>query len=129
MYEINEDSHPQDIEWEFPSGSFQFRQSSGLGILIVNGEMTADREDHLRGAISSSLGRIQHLLVYFEKLVDTDNTLIELLCSAHKGCVSAGKKMSLIGDQAEILKKLVRDFGPISIAGCIGDCGGACLWN
>jgi anti-anti-sigma regulatory factor len=127
----NKDSslHESSLDQRLAEMNFHFRRSDPLGILIISGDMTTGREADLREALMIVSYHIGHLFVYFEKLVDPEDSLIHLLCSAYRFCFNSSKKMTLIGEQSEMLRKLVRDYGLRNVSECLPECGGRCLWS
>ena len=109
--------------------SYHFKQSGHLGILIFNEELTLKREDELKEALMISLDNVEHLMVYFEKLKDINDSFIHLLCSSYRYCNRTHKRLTLIGNQNQKLRQMIHDSDLIDIPACIDDCRSKCLWS
>ncbi|KPK00336.1 MAG: hypothetical protein AMK71_08465 [Nitrospira bacterium SG8_35_4] len=109
--------------------SYHFKQSGHLGILIFNDELTLKRENELKEALMISLDNVEHLMIYFEKLSDIDDSFIHLLCSSYRYCTRTNKRLTLIGNQNKKLKQMIHSSDLIDIPACIDDCQSKCLWS
>jgi anti-anti-sigma regulatory factor len=108
--------------------SYHFKQSGHLGILIFNDEITLKRESELKEALMISLDNVEHLMIYFEKLKDINDSFIHLLCSSYRYCNRASKRLTLIGSQNKKLRQMIHNSDLIDIPKCIDDCFNKCLW-
>lgn len=98
-------------------------------VVILNGDITVEHSDLLRNALLESLEGTDLIEVDFRNATTVDLSCLQLLCSAHRTSVNAGKSIELRPDHTEILKEAVRESGYPRYIGCTLETEKSCLWK
>jgi anti-anti-sigma regulatory factor len=109
--------------------NYYFKQSEHLGIIIFQDYITLQREDELREALMISLDNVEHLLIYFQKLNEINDSFVQLLCSVYRYGKRANKRLTLIGSESDTLRKFIHESDCVDIPSCIDNCLDNCLWS
>jgi hypothetical protein len=59
---------------------------------------------------------------------EVDLAFLQLLCSAHRTAVSAGKLLRLDAGSSPLFLRQLAAAGFVRHSGCMLDCGNSCLW-
>jgi anti-anti-sigma regulatory factor len=76
-----------------------------------------------------SLDNVEHLLIYFEKLKGVDSSFVHSLCAAYRYCKRSNKRLTLIGNESETIRKFISSSDFIDVPTCISKCLDKCLWS
>jgi anti-anti-sigma regulatory factor len=98
------------------------------GVLHLNGDLTINRADELRGALMGALETVEHLVINFEAVGDVDLTCLQLLCSAHRMLTLREKGLTLAGTGRESMLRAAENAGFMKHRGCVHDANKGCLW-
>ncbi|HAR95965.1 MAG TPA: hypothetical protein DCR97_08400 [Deltaproteobacteria bacterium] len=97
-------------------------------LIRVEGELTVQHAAELRTCLLSALSSAQSVRVDLEALEDMDLTCLQILCSAHKSALFAGKVLCLGNKIPEHFKNTLDTAGFWRSQGCTIDTGDSCLW-
>lgn len=97
--------------------------------LKLGGDLTIENAQELHKTLVTALNNADQIVLYFENVMATDLSFIQLLCSAHRTAVRSDKNMKLAGPRPDVLKAAVREMGFIREKGCILDTQESCIWK
>lgn len=94
----------------------------------VEGDLTVQHAAEFRACLLDALDRAQSVRVELGAIEDMDLTGLQLLCSAHKTALLAGKDLSLNNNRPEHLDRSLDVAGFFRTRGCSTDLNDSCLW-
>lgn len=101
---------------------------SGSLLIRVEGELTVQHAAELRACLLSALSSAESVRVDLQAAEDMDLTCLQILCSAHKSALFAGKTLCLGNEMPEHFKSTLGAAGFWRSQGCTIDTGDSCLW-
>ena len=107
---------------------YEIHESGETRILSVSGEWTVEHASRLKGVLMDVLNSSDRVVLDLERITAADLSCLQLLCSAHRTSLNAGKNLSLSTMHPEAFKKAAREAGYARTLGCHGDPRGSCLW-
>lgn len=105
----------------------RFKKEGPEGELILEAGLTIENAAGLRSMVQEALLKTDSLEIVIGKEAGIDITLLQILCSAHRTAVKAGKRLSVRGGESS----LVRVLSDAGLRGCncgAGDRYRSCLW-
>jgi anti-anti-sigma factor len=94
----------------------------------AEGDLTVEHAVELKTCLLDALGRAQSVRVDLQAIDDMDLTCLQLLCSAHKTALFAGRDLSLCNEKPEPFKRSLDLAGFSRSRGCAMDLNDSCLW-
>lgn len=99
------------------------------GELIMEGSLTIENAAEIRTAIYDALVSTERLVLTIGDNAEVDITLLQILCSAHRGALEADKRITIKTSDESNFSGVLSDSG---LAG--HSCGarkenGSCLWT
>lgn len=94
----------------------------------VGGELTVQHAAELRACLLSALNGAQSVRIDLQAVEDIDLTCLQILCSAHKSALFAGKALCLGNETPQHFKDSLNVAGFSRLQGCTMDTGDSCLW-
>ncbi len=107
--------------------TFSFQQSGETGVLTFKGALTIEDAAELKSVIADALATSTGLVVDAAEIESTDLSCLQLLCSAHRSAVGAGKSLEILNSGGEFAAVL-RAAGYCRNAGCLRPSCSDCLW-
>jgi ABC-type transporter Mla MlaB component len=98
------------------------------GEMVLGGELTIRRVAEIREMLLESIGRNASTAVRIRQAAAVDPAFLQLLCSAHRTAVGAGKCLSLEAESSSLFRQQLADAGFVRHTGCLHDCQGSCIW-
>jgi len=96
--------------------------------VFLSGELNINRVAELRVTLLRAIGAHRLTRVRITGAVDIDAAFLQLLCSAHRSAVQAGRDLRLHVDSSPLFHRQLRDCGFLRHTGCRLDCNGSCIW-
>jgi anti-anti-sigma regulatory factor len=96
--------------------------------MVLSGELTIRRTAEIRELLLESIGRNASTTIRIRQADLVDPAFLQLLCSAHRTAVGAGKGLSLDAENASLFRQQLADAGFVRHTGCLHDCQGSCIW-
>lgn len=87
-------------------------------VLRIEGAMTIESVDTLRAVLSQLIVEGAQVSVDVEKINETDITVLQTLCSAHRTAELLGAVLTISKNQSEVFQQLVKDTGFTRNAAC-----------
>lgn len=100
----------------------------GSLLIRIQGELTVQHAAELKACLLSALSSAQSVRVDLEAIEDIDLTCLQILCSAHKSALFAGKNLCLGDETPEHFRNSLDAAGFSRLQGCTMDTGDSCLW-
>lgn len=104
-------------------------EASGLGVVILDGELTIDHAAGIRDLLIQALESAEKVTIRLRDITAADISCLQLLCSAHKTAVKSDKKITLDDGNSEIFRQTVADAGFARSRECQQDPYGSCFWS
>ena len=102
-------------------------QSGETGSLVIEGQMTVEHAEELKMIFLKALENKGSLDITLERVDKVDLFGLQVLCSAHRSAMKAGKELNLTGEQPEALRDAIVMTGYGRNAAC--SAGKTCPWN
>lgn len=96
--------------------------------MILSGELTIRRVAEFRDLLLAGIERSASTTVRIREAAEIDPAFLQLLCSAHRTAVGAGKRLSLEAGSSPLFRRQLEDAGFVRHTGCLHDCSGNCIW-
>ncbi|HEY7745033.1 MAG TPA: hypothetical protein VIA07_01760, partial [Desulfuromonadales bacterium] len=68
------------------------------------------------------------MVIRVDGAAEVDPAFLQLLCSAHRTAVAAGKCLSLDAGSSSTFQRQLEDAGFVRHIGCLLDCNNNCIW-
>ncbi|HOO47040.1 MAG TPA: STAS domain-containing protein [Deltaproteobacteria bacterium] len=107
---------------------FESKDSKEGRTLHIEGSLTIDQSCSLRDTLLEAFASTNRLIIDLERVSAIDTSCLQLLCTAGRSFVSAGKKISIKDDLPDIIKKALADVA-IDRSACDSPCSAQCLWD
>jgi len=98
------------------------------GEVLLRGELNVNHVLGIRETLLRAIEAHQVTQVRLQGVVDIDAAFLQLLCSAHRSAVDAGRELRLQVEASPLFPQQLRECGFIRHIGCRLDCNGSCLW-
>jgi ABC-type transporter Mla MlaB component len=98
------------------------------GELLLSGELTIRRATEIREMLLTFVGQNASMVIRVDETAEVDPAFLQLLCSAHRTAVSAGKCLSLDAGNSSTFQRQLEDAGFVRHIGCLLDCNNNCIW-
>jgi anti-anti-sigma regulatory factor len=102
-------------------------RSGETGSLVLEGEMIIDHAEELKTILLEALKNGGSLGIAMDRVNKVDLFGLQVLCSAHRFAVKAGKELILIGERPEALRDAIATAGFGRTAACFAH--RTCPWN
>lgn len=96
--------------------------------IVLSGELTIGRVAEVRDLLLAALERSASTTIRIGEAAEVDPAFLQLLCSAHRSAVGAGKRLGLDAGSSPLFRRQLEDGGFVRHTGCLHDCGGSCIW-
>lgn len=96
-------------------------------MLTISGECTIEWAKDLANSFLQALNSTDRLVVNFEGVEAVDLSCLQILCSAHRSAVKAGKTIMFHPARPDVLFRAARDAGYVRTSACQKNPGGKCL--
>ncbi len=103
-------------------------QSEETVTLTICGTMTIEDAADLKSALAQALAGGMRIEIKLDAADSIDLSCLQVLCSAHRAALHAGKQLMLAGHINTLLPCL-EDAGFPRHTGCHGHDGNVCLWH
>jgi len=103
-------------------------QAKETTTLFISGPMTIEDAANLKTSLVDALTSSLLIEVDLSAADAIDLSCLQVLCSAHRAAVQAGKKLS-VRSQADALITCLEDAGFPRHSGCLQKEGEPCLWQ
>ncbi len=104
------------------------KERPGCGALRLEGELNIQEAGRLKEALMKALAETNELSLDLGTMTGIDVACMQVLCSAHKTFLGAGKDLTIIGQPAASFEKVVDESGFRRKTGCHADPNRNCLW-
>lgn len=98
------------------------------GEMALSGELTIRRATEIREMLLASIGQNDSTVIRIGEAAEVDPAFLQLLCSAHRTAVKAGKCLSLEAGSSPLFRQQLEDAGFVRHTGCLHDCHSDCIW-
>lgn len=98
------------------------------GEIVLSGELTIRRVTEVREKLLVSIERNALTTIRINESAEVDPAFLQLLCSAHRTAVDAGKCLSLDAGSSPLFRRQLEDAGFVRHTGCQLDCSSSCIW-
>ena len=102
-------------------------QSGETGVLVIEGEMIIEHAEELKIILLEALEIQDSLDIAMERVNKVDLFGLQVLCSAHRSAMKAGKELTLFGERPQALRQAIVMAGYGSMVAC--STGSICPWN
>lgn len=96
--------------------------------VLLTGELNINRVGEIKGALLCAIEAHSLARVRIVDAVDIDAAFLQLLCSAHRSAVQAGRELRLQIESSPLFHRQLRDCGFLRHTGCRLDCNDSCIW-
>ena len=103
-------------------------QAKETATLFISGPMTIEDAAHLKTSLVDALAASFLIEVDLSATDTIDLSCLQVLCSAHRAAVQAGKKL-FVRRKADALITCLEDAGFPRHSGCLQKEGEPCLWQ
>jgi anti-anti-sigma factor len=100
----------------------------GSSLVHIGGELTVQHAAELRTCLLHALSGAQSVQIDLQAVEDVDLTCLQILCSAHKSALFAGKTLCLGNETPQHIRDSLDIAGFSRLQGCTMDAGDSCLW-
>jgi anti-anti-sigma factor len=107
---------------------YSIKQSNKIETISLEGELTISCADELREVLMDALLDNDQISLNLEQVAEIDLPCLQLLCSAHRSSMKAGKSLTLTDTCPESLKNVAERAGFLRHIGCTTDIHNGCLW-
>jgi anti-anti-sigma regulatory factor len=97
--------------------------------VTFTGDLTIENVQELHQKLSAALDEVTQLTLAFADVTAVDLGFVQLLCSAHRTAVRAGKVMTLDSRRPQIFHRSLKEMGFLRDRGCVLDSQGSCIWK
>lgn len=105
----------------------ELKESGDRTMLALSGECTIECAKDLAKALLEALSSRDRLVVNFEGVEAVDLSCLQILCSAHRSAVKAGKTLMFHPARPDALFRAALDAGYVRTTACRKNPGGKCL--
>jgi anti-anti-sigma regulatory factor len=107
---------------------FDKRETDMGGELVLEGRLTIENAERIRGRLIDALDKSDHVVVDLGVDIEVDLSFLQLLCSAHYTAAAANKTFRLKKAPSGIFRRVIREAGYLRKTGCSRDRKKTCLW-
>lgn len=101
---------------------------AGSLCIRAEGELTVQHAAEFKECLLDAMGKAQSVRVNLQAVEDMDVTCVQLLCSAHKTALSAGRDLVIDNEGSDLLERSIDRAGFSRSRGCAIDHNDSCLW-
>lgn len=94
-----------------------------------SGDLTIRRIAELKGQVEEALATASHIYIEIGADAESDMTVLQLLCAAHRTAARQEKSLQLCGEIPEQFKMVMNLAGFSRHIGCARDKTGCCMWK
>jgi anti-anti-sigma regulatory factor len=98
------------------------------GEISFHGDLTVRQGQQLKATLLTTIGQHDTIVVRLTEDAEIDTAFLQLLCSAHRTAVVAGKCLSLDTSRSTHLHQQLEYVGFVRHIGCLLDCNNNCIW-
>lgn len=103
-------------------------QSEETAKLFIAGSMTIEDAADLKTTLTGALAASSIIEIDLSATDETDLSCLQVLCSAHRAAVHAGKKLVVL-KAGDSLITCLEDAGFTRQSGCLQEIEESCLWQ
>jgi len=107
---------------------YQIELKDDMAFIRVTGELTISYSSELKQALLEAVGSSDRIVLDMDGAEAVDLPCIELLCSAHRTSISAGKAFGITGNSFSKLRPIMMESGFERHRGCVLDSNKSCIW-
>jgi anti-anti-sigma regulatory factor len=96
-------------------------------VLHLSGELVIQHANRLRSGFIESLRDANRIEIDLSAATDVDISFLQLLCSAHKSAIHAGKSVALDYSRSTVVTETIQRAGYFRHTGCMGN--EKCFWS
>ena len=93
------------------------------------GDLTIRRIAELKGQVEQALATATDISIAIAADAESDMTILQLLCAAHRTAARQGKSLQLCGEIPEQFRMVMNLAGFSRHIGCARDKSGCCMWK
>jgi len=94
-----------------------------------SGDLTIRRIAELKAQVEQTLATARHIDIEIVADAESDMTVLQLLCAAHRTAARQGKTLQLCGEIPEQFRMVMNLAGFSRHIGCARDKAGCCIWK
>lgn len=98
------------------------------GEITFHGDLTVRKAHQLKASLLTAIGQHDTIVARIAEDAEIDAAFLQLLCSAHRTAVAAGKCLSLDTSLSSHLRQQLEYVGFVRHIGCLLDCNNNCIW-
>ncbi|MBN2298089.1 MAG: STAS domain-containing protein [Deltaproteobacteria bacterium] len=107
---------------------FENRDSKEGRTLHIEGSLTIEHSGSLKDNLLEAFASTDHLIIDLERVTAIDLSCLQVLCAAGKSFIKADKKINILSELSDIVKKSLADVS-IDRSACGLPCNAHCLWD
>ncbi len=96
--------------------------------LILSGEITISEARELKDVLLKAIDTVNDLHVNMEGVLETDLSLLQLLCATHRAALKQGKRVKVEGKYPAAVMRVMTEAGYSRREGCVAEARKSCLW-
>lgn len=108
--------------------SIRVEQNDNISTLHLAGTVSLEEAEELRATLVNIFNASEDIEIDTSAIEETDISLPQLLCAAHKASVKKRKSLTIKGGLNEPVMSVVRKAGLIPHHGCGDEYGRTCLF-
>jgi anti-anti-sigma regulatory factor len=98
------------------------------GEVLLGGELTIRRVTEIREMLRTLIEQNASVVIRIDEAAEVDPAFLQLLCSAHRTALGAGKGLGLEAGNSATFQRQLEDAGFARHIGCLLDCNNNCIW-
>lgn len=98
------------------------------GEIFLSGSLSVCRARQIKDLLLTAIGQNRLTVVRVDVDAEVDAAFLQLLCSAHRTAVAAGKCLSLAIGRSAACERHLQWAGFVRHSGCLLDCNNNCIW-
>lgn len=95
---------------------------------VFTGDLSLRRVTEVKNEFAALVDSAKNIRASFVDVEDVDLSFVQVLCSAHRTALEAGKKFEITGSLPESFLRLIEDTGLNRHVGCSFGCEADCPW-
>ena len=108
---------------------FEIVASSDQTQLQVSGDISIQNAQECLEALRDLQSKGNRLVLNLEGVTGADVSFLQLICSLHRTCLTAGQNLTLKGNMPETFKTVLESSGYRRLRACTLGGANPCLWS
>ena len=108
---------------------FEIEVSSDQTHLQVSGDISIQNAQECLEALRDFQSKGNRLALNLEGVTGADVSFLQLICSLHRTCLTAGQNLTLTGNMPEAFKTILESSGYRRLRACTLGGDNPCLWS